>query len=123
MQSTLMKPIPSLLIQPYVENAILHGLRHRKTQGQLTISIQENKNGLHCIIEDNGVGRAAASVINANRINNHQSKGIKLTEERLKMIDAQQNRKTVVNIVDLTDDAGNATGTRVEIEVGVELDD
>jgi len=106
-----------------VENAILHGLRHRKNQGRLTISIQQNKNGLHCIIEDNGVGRAAASTINAGRMNKHQSKGIKLTEERLQMMDAQQNHKTVVNIFDLADDAGNATGTRVEIEVAIELDD
>jgi len=114
--------IPSMLLQPYVENAILHGLRHKKEAGTLTVAIRRGNNCLHCIIEDNGVGRAATTVINATRVTRHESKGMKLTEERLQMFDAQQN-KTVVNIIDLKDEEGNATGTRVEIEIAIEFDD
>jgi ligand-binding sensor domain-containing protein len=115
--------IPSMLLQPYIENAILHGLRHKKEQGHLLIAIKRSEKHLHCTIEDDGVGRSATKIINEGRTTKHESKGMKLTEERLQMMDAQNKNKAVVNIIDLTGEDGHAAGTRVEIEIAVEFDD
>jgi LytS/YehU family sensor histidine kinase len=112
--------IPSMLLQPYVENAIQHGLRHKKGNRHLSVLIHQNENGLLCIIEDNGVGRKQAALINASRPGIHDSKGSILTAERLAMLGTEQNRP-VVNIVDPEDEKPNVTGTRVEINIPVEF--
>jgi PAS domain S-box-containing protein len=105
--------VPSLLIQPFVENAILHGLSNRETGGVLKISIHKQKNE-HIVfeVEDNGIGREAAKKIQHIRQKHHKSMGISLAEERLKMIngDAQLSVETE----DLYS-AGKPAGTRVRI--------
>jgi ligand-binding sensor domain-containing protein len=78
--------IPPMLLQPYVENAIMHGLRHRDTKGgHLTISItQKDARHVECLVEDNGIGRANATSLNARAGNlSKTSLGLKITEERL----------------------------------------
>ena len=114
--------IPSMLLQPYVENAIWHGLRHRRSKGHLDICINKNERVLHCIIEDDGVGRSVAAQINKSRTQ-HKSKGTKLTEERLQMINLENEDRTVVKIVDLTNETGDAAGTRVEIDIVADFED
>lgn len=83
--------IPSLLIQPYVENAILHGLYNKKDKGFLQIRIYERKDCVVFEIEDDGVGRIVASKIRERNRSTHASMGTKLTEERLKLINESQN--------------------------------
>lgn len=114
--------IPSMLIQPYVENAIVHGLRHKKGKGYLKIEILRRGTILHCIIEDDGIGRKASAVINAQRSATHTSKGLKLTEERLRIMDTEQSGKAVVTVTDLIADDGTAAGTRTEIEIPCDED-
>jgi LytS/YehU family sensor histidine kinase len=68
--------IPPMVIQPFVENAIWHGILPKKEKGMVTISISSSPQGLLCVIEDNGVG-----FVEKNR--SHEPKGIQLTEQRL----------------------------------------
>ena len=101
--------LPTLVLQPFIENAILHGLLPRKSGGGiLYIGVENHKNGLQIIIRDNGIGRKAAALKKAAV---HSSKGISLTEQRLKLIN-EQSRFT---IIDLYDAEGTAAGTEVQL--------
>jgi len=106
--------IPSLLIQPYVENAILHGLYNKKTTGTLTIRIKEGQDSVVFEIEDDGVGRAEAMRLRQQNFPAHKSMGIRLTEERLKLI--KQQNSAAFEIEDLADENGPC-GTRVRISI------
>ncbi len=106
--------IPPLLVQPYVENAILHGLYNKRSQGALTIRIKEQNDVVLFEIEDNGIGREEARKIRQKNLPNHKSMGINLTEERLRLINEAHN--VAFNIDDLSDSTG-ATGTKVTIGV------
>ena len=114
--------IPSLLIQPFVENAIVHGLNHKKGEKKLSIDILLNHENLVCLIEDNGIGREAAQQIKNSRTQTHESKGMKVTEGRLELLQQQVKEKSVVKIYDLADASGAAAGTRVEIQIPLEQD-
>jgi sensor histidine kinase YesM len=107
--------IPSLLIQPYVENAILHGLYNKAGKGLLSISFISEVNALVVEIEDNGIGREEALKIKQQSTVHHKSMGIKVTEERLKLINQYKN--TSFEIIDLKDDHGKAMGTRVKVRI------
>jgi LytS/YehU family sensor histidine kinase len=106
--------IPSLLIQPYVENAILHGLYNKTGLGKLKLSIYEKGEVVIFEIEDDGIGRAAATELRKRNFPTHKSMGIKLTEERLQLINQKDN--VGFEIEDLVD-AGQPAGTRVRIQV------
>jgi hypothetical protein len=108
--------VPSLLIQPYVENAILHGLYNKNGRGTLSISIQQSDDAVIFEIEDNGIGREEAMKLKRLNSPSHKSMGSKLTEERLKLINQQS--PTVLDIVDLKKD-GLPSGTRVSIRVAL----
>lgn len=108
--------IPTMLIQPYVENAIWHGLMNLKNErkGVLKIDISTDANLIKVVIEDNGVGRVRSNEFKKKSI--HQSVAMKLTEERLGMINKMENTENVKVIVsDLHDEEQNACGTRVEL--------
>jgi PAS domain S-box-containing protein len=110
--------IPSLLVQPYVENAILHGLYNKKEAGNLIIRVKEMDESILFEIEDNGIGRAAAQKLRQQNFPEHKSMGIRITEERLKLIN-QQNH-TAFEVEDLVDDQGAPCGTRVHIRISIE---
>ena len=110
--------IPTMIVQPYLENAIEHGLR-AVTEGQLKLSYAlHDENTILCVVQDNGVGRAkAAELRKADPIpNHHKSMGTSITEQRLEILNKIQNDRVKVKTIDLTDpETGRATGTRVEI--------
>jgi PAS domain S-box-containing protein len=108
--------IPSLLIQPYVENAILHGLYNKTGTGTLTVRVAEQDSTLIFEIEDNGIGRAAAIKLREKNFPAHKSMGIKLTEERLRLINEQHNVSFAIE--DLHDSSG-PSGTRVRIGINI----
>ncbi len=106
--------IPSLLIQPYVENAILHGLYNKTDPGTLVIRVHEQDEAVIFEIEDNGVGRKEAMKLRQQNFPTHKSMGIKLTEERLKLINQQHH--AAFEIEDLFKGKRPA-GTKVRIRV------
>jgi LytS/YehU family sensor histidine kinase len=108
--------MPSLLIQPYVENAILHGLYNKKEKGTLSIRIKEEDEVVTFEIEDDGVGRELAKKLRQQNFPTHKSMGVKLTEERLKLINSQNLAS--FEIEDLKD-AHGPCGTRVTIRIAV----
>jgi ligand-binding sensor domain-containing protein len=106
--------IPPMLLQPFVENAIIHGLRHRVgADGKLKIALQLNGNQLFIQIEDNGIGRKASAEINKNRAVYHQSKGLDLTIQRIKALGELYDSPSSYEVIDL------AEGTKVCIEIPV----
>lgn len=108
--------IPSMLIQPYVENAILHGLYNKPDQGLLKINVHEQETHLLIEIEDNGIGRQAAADFKMTTVRSHKSMGTALTEERLRLIN--KGTDTSVEIIDLYQDQ-KASGTKVVIRVKI----
>ncbi|MBL7766832.1 MAG: histidine kinase [Chitinophagaceae bacterium] len=113
--------IPSLLIQPFVENAIWHGLMHKDGQRMLTITFTEEPDYLTCVIEDNGVGREAARLANSHsgRDRKHSSKGILVSEERLKSTKNANGKPGSIELIDLYDDLNRPSGTRVVIKFSI----
>jgi tetratricopeptide (TPR) repeat protein len=113
--------IPPLIIQPYVENSIWHGLMHKKEGvGTLLVEIKKEDNTLICIIEDNGIGRAAACNLNSKTAVKRKSYGMNITEERLNHINQEFKESANIEVVDLLDDKNTGIGTRVEIKIEVE---
>ncbi|HEY3402464.1 MAG TPA: histidine kinase, partial [Ohtaekwangia sp.] len=107
--------IPSLLIQPYVENAILHGLNNKRSHGTLAISVRYDDDRVLFEVEDDGVGREESKRLQAQNFPKHKSMATVLTEERLNLINERENVSFKTD--DLVDSAGNAAGTRVSIWV------
>ena len=104
--------IPPLLIQPYVENAILHGLRHKKVErGMLKISLEATALDILITIADNGIGRTAAQKIKELNGVQHTSMALELTRQRLNMLP----QKGTVEITDHFD--ANTAGTSVQIHL------
>ena len=109
--------IPPMLLQPFVENAIIHGLKaSMKDKKLIRISCEKGGNKVFFTIEDNGVGRKTAD-INKSSIKHHTSMGIKLTGDRLKMMEMVLPIKTNYFYTDLFDEKGTPAGTKVTIEI------
>lgn len=107
--------VPSMLVQPYVENAIIHGLLPKTSKRALRIEFSKHRGQLRCTIEDNGIGRKMSAELNENRTKKHKSQGIKVTSERLEVLTRDLTESPEFFILDLHDDEGNAIGTRVTI--------
>ncbi len=113
--------VPPLIIQPYVENAIWHGLLHKESAGHLFVHICcGSKSVLECIVEDNGVGRDKAKELKSKSASNKKSLGMQLTEDRLALLNKNAELNASVEILDLKTEAGEAAGTRVILKIPVD---
>ena len=104
--------VPTLIVQPFVENAIKHGLLHKSGIKKLSVHF-EFGNELICTIEDNGVGRAVATEIKNRQNISHQSFSTGAIAKRLQMLEEQIGVKSNYQTIDLKDEAGNALGTKI----------
>ncbi len=111
--------IPSMLIQPYVENAIKHGLLHKKGLRKLHISFDKKEDTLICEVDDNGIGRKKSKQIQENNVKVYESKAMSLTKERLELLNSTRKDKLGVNIVDKVNERGNAMGTKVILHINL----
>lgn len=112
--------IPPLLIQPYVENAIWHGLMQKEDGGMLIISLQlENETLLSVTIEDNGIGRTNSALLKSKTALNHKSFGLQMTRDRISIVNRLYGIQTAVKIEDLYDADGEPSGTRVTLTIPV----
>jgi len=110
--------IPPLLVQPFAENAIIHGLAPLGKGGKLVIAFKENNGNLDITIEDNGIGRKAAREKNKSAVH-HKSAGLAVTEERLELLAGKS--ETQIHFEDLYNDKKEAIGTRVRIKIPLNL--
>ncbi|CAN5409970.1 histidine kinase [soil metagenome] len=106
--------VPALILQPFIENAIWHGIIPKQDDGNISITVEQNENGIYCIIDDNGIGREI-SMQNKFKgdASTHQSKGVHLTQSRLDLDNLINERNASLKIIDKKDDQGKATGTTV----------
>ncbi len=111
--------IPAMLLQPYVENSICHGLINKEGKGMLNINIESIDTCLLFTIEDNGIGREAALKIKQGKEKNHPPLGTKITESRIELANALHGTQMKVQYTDLKDEQGRAAGTRVEIQTPI----
>lgn len=114
--------IPPMLIQPYIENSIKHGLRPKTSGGIIKIIMNmKDENNLLCSIEDNGIGREKALELKSKRLTSHKSVAMEATKDRLDILNSLRKQKVSVKIIDLYQKE-IATGTRVELVIPLEDD-
>ena len=110
--------VPSLLIQPYVENAIVHGIAHSdKKDLILTVSATLENDYIKYVIEDNGIGRDQAEDYNKINKLHHKSIGLKITEDRIRLFNQNENANGHIKITDLYTANNTPGGTRVEVKI------
>ena len=102
-----------MMIQPFIENSIIHGVAHLQEQGQIDVEFRKIHQRIECYITDNGVGRKKAAAIKSQRAHKHKSTALLVTQERLDILSKGADWGKSIEIVDLQDQAGNAAGTRV----------
>lgn len=111
--------IPPMLIQPYLENAVIHGIANNLVDGKITIQVIKVNNCIECTIKDNGIGRDKGKELRNLRTGNkkHLSMGMNITETRIKLLNELYGDSFVVMVKDLKDKFGNAKGTQVTIRL------
>jgi LytS/YehU family sensor histidine kinase len=109
--------IPSLIIQPLVENAIWHGLRNKEGDKKLEIIYEEKDAKIFITIDDNGIGREAAAIIRQQKLGSKEfiSKGTVILQQRLHVLSLQLNVAIQLQTTDKKDEQGNPKGTKVVI--------
>lgn len=107
--------IPPMFTQPFIENAIEHGLRHKPEAGFIKLYYVKSNNHILCTIEDNGVGREKAKELEKKK--QHQSLAIDITKERLDILNKRYKQKFMLDITDLKNETGIPCGTKIEIRV------
>jgi ligand-binding sensor domain-containing protein/putative methionine-R-sulfoxide reductase with GAF domain len=115
--------IPSMLLQPYVENALWHGLMHKEGERKLYVEFKKiNDQVFRCTIDDNGIGRKKSFALKAtqSKAKRHESKGLKISEDRLEILQKQGYHATL-NIIDKPGDTAETTGTTIIIELSLFL--
>ena len=108
--------IPPMLIQPYIENAIWHGLRYKNELGKLRVAFRQDGDRLIGIVEDDGIGRTRSQALKTKNQKSHTSTGLKNTEQRVELINSLYGKGVSVSIADLDEDCEDC-GTRVEIVI------
>ncbi|MFK7922243.1 MAG: histidine kinase [Bacteroidia bacterium] len=108
--------IPPMLVQPYIENAVWHGLRYKKEKGLLSVEIYPQDQALIIEIRDNGIGRKRSAELKTHNQNQQRSMGLKNTAARLDLINTLYNQQLEINIEDLNPEATDV-GTRVQIKL------
>ena len=105
--------LPPLIFQPYVENAIWHGLMHKEGNGKLIISFTKDKENLQCIIDDNGIGRQRAMETAMNGVQKRKSFGMQITRDRMRINQLAAD----IQIVDKKNEGQKSLGTKVIINI------
>ncbi len=116
---TLLYKVPTMLIQPYVENSICHGLIPAENKGSIKIDLKLKDDYISCTIEDTGIGREAAMNRKNKSENNHNSLGTQIVASRLDLVNALYGTTLKTIYTDLKNKEGEPVGTRVEIQIPI----
>ncbi len=114
--------IPPMVVQPFIENAIWHGLLHKDSPGLLHVRFELETGLLVCTVEDDGVGREKARQLNSKSVTTRKSLGLKITADRIQILNEKAPVKGGVAFTDLVDPEGEPAGTRVTISIPIEND-
>jgi CheY-like chemotaxis protein len=114
--------VPPLIIQPYAENAIWHGLMHKDEKGQLDIEIIQEENHLYFKISDDGIGRKQAAARSDKSATHHKPMGMRITADRIAMMQPSGSKESAITITDLKKPDGSDAGTQVMIKLPVIYD-
>lgn len=110
--------IPPLLLQPFCENAIWHGLMHKEGQGMLNIEFSMKDNILHCTIADNGIGLEKSEEMKSKSAEKEKSMGLKITTDRLALLNREKGLHSFFVIENILDENGNSAGTKINLKIG-----
>ncbi len=105
--------VPALVIQPFIENSIWHGLVPKETGGRVCISVKNKGTTVECVVDDDGIGRGLSENYKAQFESTHQSKGIGLTQSRLELDKLLNDREDAIEIIDKKGPDGSPAGTTV----------
>ena len=108
--------VPTLIIQPFVENSIWHGLMHKQGKGKIRIDLQEKNNKIICRISDDGVGRQKRTEIEKQQ---HKSMGTKILNERMELLNSIYKDEFKIMYIDLFDEKNVPSGTIVELTIPI----
>ncbi len=112
--------IPPMILQPFVENAVIHGIAHRSDKGEILISFEMKDDLFNCTIKDNGVGRKRAEALKQSRKPGHQSISMAVTRERLDALRGDRGYKSL-ETMDIISQEGNIIGTKIVVRIPVVL--
>jgi tetratricopeptide (TPR) repeat protein len=113
--------IPPMLLQPFVENAIVHGIQNR-AGGLIKINIRKDDGMIRCTVQDNGIGRKQAALFKSTTKTKRESLGVKITQERLQIISQSRKVKTGIFMEDLTGTESGQSGLRVDVLLPLETE-
>ena len=108
--------IPNMILQPYIENAIWHGLSHKQGERKLEVNVHKQNGTIQYEIKDNGVGRKRSAELKSSYRKQHKSKGMELLSRRFSLIEKEYGAAIQTKLNDLEEN-GKATGTQVEITI------
>ena len=107
--------IPPMLVQPYIENAIWHGLRYKEGKGMLKVSYKLDDNVLEITVEDDGIGRSRSQALKTENQKKNQSTGMTNIESRLEIINSMYGAAIKAEVIDLPDDSGTRIILRLPV--------
>ena len=113
--------VPALIIQPFIENAIWHGIVPKGEGGHVELSVMQKENSVEIVIDDNGIGREASRQNKSVSGLTHNSKGVNLTQSRLELDNLLRQRKAKLEMIDKKDENGVAAGTKIIITISEEV--
>lgn len=112
--------LPPLLLQPFVENAIIHGLIPKKENGTISVDFSIEKDNLICTILDDGIGFDKSKEIKENLVAIHKSMALDITKKRLEMMEASTAQKAKVEIKEIKNDSDEIQGTKVVLNLPIQ---
>jgi hypothetical protein len=111
--------IPPMIVQPFVENAVLHGIKQKSGKGNITIQFTLMNHHLYCEITDDGIGRNKARELKAISSAAHTSSAIMITTERLQQLGKKNNSEASIKMIDLKDENCLASGTKIILQIPI----
>lgn len=117
--SDLEHKIPSMLLQPYIENAVKHGLLHKNSLKKLLITFSKNGDKIRIEIDDNGIGRQKSAELNAIKNKNHNSFATNAMQNRIDLLNKNNKNKITIDFIDKMNQSQQSQGTTVVIEIPI----
>jgi sensor histidine kinase YesM len=114
--------IPPMLIQPFIENAIEHGIRNKQDEGHVNVRFRLEENKIICEIEDDGIGREKAWETAYTKKGKHKSLATEIIRDRINILNRKFRHKISLDIIDLRPGSGKVSGTLVRLDLPYILD-